>query len=191
VQVITKCFPYIGSSSTSSLQTDNWEIPKHCKVFKIKIVLSTEAPSCLCWPNLFQISSNPPWSKRPYLVLQPHWSSEPSSETHILPHIVQSITVWTPPSGKSLRPFLCRNLPLHMLQSMGRGAVYPATVPARSILEALRSMPELGDESKPVSPSLCCAALSARHWWIWFSFSWVAVIYAGSSTGISLYMQDS
>jgi len=45
VQVITHCFPSIDPSNTSTLQTDNREIPKHFKSFKTKLLLSTEEPS--------------------------------------------------------------------------------------------------------------------------------------------------
>jgi len=60
VQVITKCFPSFDPSNTSTLLTDNCEIPKHFKGFETKLFLSTKAPSCLSWPNLFPIPWNLP-----------------------------------------------------------------------------------------------------------------------------------
>jgi hypothetical protein len=46
-QVITKCLPSIDPSNTSTLQTDNREIPKHFKALKTKLFPSTKMPSCL------------------------------------------------------------------------------------------------------------------------------------------------
>jgi hypothetical protein len=46
-QVITKCLPSIDLSNTSTLLTDNREIPKHFKAFKTKLFPSTKVPSCL------------------------------------------------------------------------------------------------------------------------------------------------
>jgi hypothetical protein len=47
VQVITKCFPSIDPSNTSTLLTDNRKIPKHFKAFKTKLFPSTKEQSCL------------------------------------------------------------------------------------------------------------------------------------------------
>jgi hypothetical protein len=47
VEVITKSFPSIDRSNTSTLLTDNRKIPKHFIAFKTKLFLSTKAPSCL------------------------------------------------------------------------------------------------------------------------------------------------
>jgi len=45
VQVITKCFPSIDPSNTSTLLTERREIPKHCKAFETKLFPSTKGPS--------------------------------------------------------------------------------------------------------------------------------------------------
>jgi hypothetical protein len=39
--------PSIDPSNTSTLLTDNREIPKHFKAFKTKLFPSTKAPYCL------------------------------------------------------------------------------------------------------------------------------------------------
>jgi len=45
VQVMTKLFPSIDPSNTSTLLTERREIPKHFKAFKTKLLPSTEEPS--------------------------------------------------------------------------------------------------------------------------------------------------
>jgi hypothetical protein len=47
VEVITKCFPSIDPAITSTLLTDNHEIPKHFKAFTAELFPSTQAPSDL------------------------------------------------------------------------------------------------------------------------------------------------
>jgi hypothetical protein len=64
-QVITKCLPSIDPSNTSTLLTDNGEIPEHFKAFKTKRFPSTKAPSCIGCPILFPI----PWNLPRFLLL--------------------------------------------------------------------------------------------------------------------------
>jgi len=61
VQVITKCFPFINPSNTSTLLTERRNIPKHFKAFKTKLYPSTKTPSFLGWIILFPIPQNFPW----------------------------------------------------------------------------------------------------------------------------------
>jgi len=85
MQIITKCFPSIDLSNTSTLLPDNRKIPKHFKAFKAKLFRSTKTPSCLGWPNLFPIPRNLSWSLLPYSPLHPLWTSEQIFLLHILP----------------------------------------------------------------------------------------------------------
>jgi len=71
VQVITKSSPSIDTSNTSTLQTDKREIPKHFKVFKTELFLSTGEPSFSNWLNLFLIPRNLSHFLHPLLPLQP------------------------------------------------------------------------------------------------------------------------
>jgi len=84
VQVITKCFPSIDHSNTSTLLTDKCEIPKHLKPSQTQLLLSTEEPSFFNWPNLFPIPQNLSRFLLPLPPLQPPYTSELSFSPHIL-----------------------------------------------------------------------------------------------------------
>jgi len=85
VQVITKCFPFLDLSNTSTLLTDKREIPKHVKQFGTTLLLSTEEPSLFPWLALFPIPWNLSRLLLPLPPLQPHWPPKPS----FLPHTPQ------------------------------------------------------------------------------------------------------
>ena len=70
VQVITKCFPSIDPSNTSTLLTERREIPKHFKALKSKLLPSTAEPSFFNCPALLLIHRNLSRSLFPWLLLQ-------------------------------------------------------------------------------------------------------------------------
>jgi len=85
VQGITKYFPAIDPSDTSTFLTDQCQIPIHFKGSKTQLLLSIEEPSFFNWLALFPIPRNRSRFLLPLLLLQPPWTSEPSSLLHTPP----------------------------------------------------------------------------------------------------------
>jgi len=79
-QVITKCFPSIDPSSTSTLLIENREIPKHCKEFESKLFLSIRESPCPNWPALFPSPSS--LLLPPSVLHLPPWMIGPLSSPH-------------------------------------------------------------------------------------------------------------
>jgi len=84
-QVITKCFPSIDRSNTSTLLTERPEIPEHCKAFNRKRFPLTWGPSSFDWLNSFPIPRNHYWSLLLESRPQAHWMSGACFLPRILP----------------------------------------------------------------------------------------------------------
>jgi len=192
VQVLTQCVPPINPSNTSTLLTERREIPKDLKAFKTKHFLSTKAPSCLGWPNLFPIPQEPvpvpisstsapaAWKVRAFF-LATHSSAlwlNPPQYKHL-----PSVNLFTISSAAILL--------LPSLRSIGTDPVNKATFVAGAPAQSFGGAEGLGEEAKPVPPHLFCTAFSARYCRIWLSCFWPTVTEAGSSSGISLYLEES
>jgi len=85
VQAITKSFPSIKPSNTSTMWTECPEIPNHFKAFHTNLFLSRKEPSFFDWSNHFLIPWNMPQLLLSLLPLQLPWRSESFSLPYNLP----------------------------------------------------------------------------------------------------------
>jgi len=81
-QIITKCFPSIDPSNTSTLLIENRKIPKHFKAFESKLFLSIRGSHFPNRPGLFPSPLNPAFLLSAFLPPLPPWRTGPSFSPH-------------------------------------------------------------------------------------------------------------